>query len=96
MVEVRDGLVRQSSALPPESQWKYSNLAVALAGEIVAAVSGMPYAPLRRATHPGAARMRSTFVDGMTADDARLARGLRTSVSASAQAAAEKWATSGA
>jgi len=75
MVEVRDGLVRQSSALPPESQWKYSNLAVALAGEIVAAVSGMPYARYveRHILEP--LGMRSTFVDGMTADDARLARG---------------------
>jgi len=32
--EVRDGLARQSSALAPESQWKYSNLALTLAGEV--------------------------------------------------------------
>lgn len=29
--------------LPPETAWKYSNLGFALAGEVIAAVSGMPY-----------------------------------------------------
>jgi CubicO group peptidase (beta-lactamase class C family) len=75
IAEVRDGLARQSSALAPESQWKYSNLAVALAGEIVASVSGVPYARYieRRILEP--LGMRSTLVDGMLPDDPRLARG---------------------
>ncbi|HEV8530357.1 MAG TPA: serine hydrolase domain-containing protein, partial [Methylomirabilota bacterium] len=75
IAEVRDGLTRQSSALAPESQWKYSNLAVALAGEIVASVSGVPYARYieRRILEP--LGMRSTLVDGMLPDDPRLARG---------------------
>jgi CubicO group peptidase (beta-lactamase class C family) len=30
--------------LPTETRWKYSNLALALAGEVVAAASGEPYA----------------------------------------------------
>lgn len=36
-------LAEQDAAYPPETRWKYSNLALALAGEIVAAVSGEPY-----------------------------------------------------
>ena len=43
MEEVKRLLPRQKLAVPPESRWKYSNLAVSLAGEIVAAVSGQPY-----------------------------------------------------
>jgi len=39
-----DGLAEQETILAPETQWKYSNLALTLAGEIVAAVSGQPYA----------------------------------------------------
>jgi len=37
-------LSSQESVFPPETQWKYSNLALTLAGEIVAAVSGESYA----------------------------------------------------
>lgn len=36
-------LPKQEAAYAPATRWKYSNLAVALAGEIVAAVSGEPY-----------------------------------------------------
>jgi CubicO group peptidase (beta-lactamase class C family) len=73
--EVRDGLARQSSALAPESQWKYSNLALTLAGEVVAAVSGLPYARYveRHILEP--LGMQSTLVDGLVPDDSRLARG---------------------
>ena len=38
-----DGLSSQETVLPVETQWKYSNLALTLAGEIVQAVSGQPY-----------------------------------------------------
>lgn len=44
MERIRERLPRQRAALPTETKWKYSNLAMALAGEIVAAVSGRPYA----------------------------------------------------
>jgi D-alanyl-D-alanine carboxypeptidase len=37
-------LPKQEAVFPPETQWKYSNLALSLAGEVVAAVSGEPYA----------------------------------------------------
>ncbi len=44
----REELIRrlseQESVFPPDTQWKYSNLAVALAGEVVAAVSGRSWA----------------------------------------------------
>lgn len=75
IADVREGLLRQSTALSPESQWKYSNLAMAMLGEIVAAVSGVPYARYveRRILEP--LGMRSTLVDGMALDDPRLARG---------------------
>ena len=34
---------REHAVLPPETEFKYSNLALAIAGEVVAAVSGEPY-----------------------------------------------------
>jgi CubicO group peptidase (beta-lactamase class C family) len=36
-------LPQQETIFPPEIEWKYSNLGLALAGEIVAAVSGQSY-----------------------------------------------------
>ena len=42
--EVRERLQKQSMVFPPETQWKYSNLALTLAGEVVARVSGQPFA----------------------------------------------------
>lgn len=42
--EVRGRLQEQSMVFPPETQWKYSNLALTLAGEVVAKVSGQPFA----------------------------------------------------
>lgn len=41
---VRRYVEQQQSALPPETRWKYSNLAYTLAGMIVEAVSGEPWA----------------------------------------------------
>ncbi|MDP2643450.1 MAG: serine hydrolase domain-containing protein, partial [Desulfobacterales bacterium] len=42
--QVRDRLARQKTIYPPEKKLKYSNLALALAGEIVAAISGTSFA----------------------------------------------------
>jgi D-alanyl-D-alanine carboxypeptidase len=41
--EMIRNLPEQETVYPAETQWKYSNLAVSLAGEIVAAVSGEPW-----------------------------------------------------
>src|SRR5262249_39509006 len=72
---VRGGLLRQSTAREPETQWKYSTLAMTLAGEIVAAVSGLPSPRYveRRILEP--LGMASTIVDGIAPHDPRLARG---------------------
>jgi len=37
-------LAREETIFPSETEWKYSNLALGVAGEVVAAVSGEPYA----------------------------------------------------
>lgn len=42
--EIRARLPTQQRPLPTESRWKYSNLGATFAGEVVAAVSGEPYA----------------------------------------------------
>jgi CubicO group peptidase (beta-lactamase class C family) len=46
--EIRARLPTQQRPLPTEQRWKYSNLGATLAGEVVAAVSGEPYADFVR------------------------------------------------
>ena len=41
--QIKETLPNQEAAFAPETRWKYSNLALALAGEVVAVVSGSPY-----------------------------------------------------
>jgi D-alanyl-D-alanine carboxypeptidase len=41
--QIKATLLNQEAVFAPETQWKYSNLALALSGEIVAQVSGEPY-----------------------------------------------------
>ena len=41
--DARRRLPEQRTALPTETAWKYSNLGLALAGEVVAAVAGQPF-----------------------------------------------------
>ncbi len=41
--QIKETLPNQEAVFPPETQWKYSNLALGLVGEIVAKVSGEPY-----------------------------------------------------
>ena len=43
MEQILKKLPQQETSYPAETMWKYSNLAYALAGEIVAVVSGAPY-----------------------------------------------------
>lgn len=42
-LQIRDKLAEQQAALPTETEWKYSNLGLTLAGGIVATVSGRAY-----------------------------------------------------
>ena len=44
MAEIQERLPNQTQALPTETKWKYSNLGLALLGEIVTAVSGIAWA----------------------------------------------------
>ena len=41
--QIIEKLPEQETVYPSETKWKYSNLGLTLAGEIVAAVSGIPY-----------------------------------------------------
>ena len=74
---LREGLARQEAVLPTETRWKYSNLALALAGEVVAAASGEPYADYVAGHVLQPLGMTSTLVGSPDPADARLARGSR-------------------
>ncbi len=41
--QIKATLLNQEAVFPTETRWKYSNLGFAMAGEVVAAVSGEPY-----------------------------------------------------
>ena len=71
---LREGLTRQEGVLPTETQWKYSNLALALAGDIVQAVSGEPYAAYVKGHILDPLGMKDTLVLSPAPDDLRLAR----------------------
>lgn len=73
--QVRDALPGQSTVLPTEEKWKYSNLALSLAGEIVAAVSGQPYTDYVREHVLEPLGMESSYIDPVPADHERLATG---------------------
>ena len=62
---IQAALCDQELAIPTESDWKYSNLGMALAGEIVAAVSGMPYAAYVQKNILRPLAMQNTFVDAI-------------------------------
>jgi D-alanyl-D-alanine carboxypeptidase len=71
---LREGLTRQESVLATETQWKYSNLALALAGDVVAAVSGEPYAAYVTRHILDPLGMKDTSVASPDPGDSRLAR----------------------
>ena len=73
--QIRDKLAEQQAALPTETEWKYSNLGLTLAGEIVATVSGRAY-PEYVAEHIlEPLGMRRTWVTTPPADHPDLATG---------------------
>jgi CubicO group peptidase (beta-lactamase class C family) len=53
---------KQPAVFPPDTEYKYSNLAVAVAGEVVAAVSGEPYERYVREHILDPLGMRSTLI----------------------------------
>lgn len=65
----------QQAVFAPETRWKYSNLALTLAGEVVQASSGQPYADYMHAHILAPLGMESTSVALPDAQRARLATG---------------------
>lgn len=73
--QIREMLPRQSTVFPSETKWKYSNLALALAGEIVAAVSEQPYTEYVQEHILEPLGMADTYIKPIQADHAQLATG---------------------
>ena len=73
--EIRAAASGQSCILPTETRWKYSNLGLVVAGEIVTAVSGIPWAQYVRRHILEPLGMHASIPEGVGADDPRLARG---------------------
>ena len=73
--QVREALARQETAYPTETRWKYSNLALALAGEIVAAVSGRNYEDFVQQRVLDPLGMHDTLIRPPPPDDPELAVG---------------------
>ena len=70
---IRATVPEQDCVLPTDTRWKYSNLALVVAGEIVSAVSGMPWADYVKSHVLEPLGMRDTLVRTPAPDDARLA-----------------------
>lgn len=75
MEQILERLPEQETVYPSETKWKYSNLAYALAGEIVAVVSGMPFEEYIRRNFFGPLGMTSSSVSISPELRERLARG---------------------
>jgi CubicO group peptidase (beta-lactamase class C family) len=70
-----EAFAKQETVYPPETEWKYSNLGLAIAGEIVATVSGESFEGYIQKHILGPLQMRSTSVVLPEADRPRLAIG---------------------
>jgi CubicO group peptidase (beta-lactamase class C family) len=68
-------LSTQVAAAPTETLWKYSNLALTVAGEIVQEVSGTPYADYVEENILKPLGMKDTLVKPPSPDDPMLAKG---------------------
>ncbi len=75
LATVRERLPGQQTIYPTETRWKYSNLALTIAGEVVAAVSEQSYADYVQEHILTPLDMTSTSVVFPDADRARLATG---------------------
>ncbi len=72
---IQSALPTQELAIPTASDWKYSNLGLTLAGEIVAAVSGTPYTTYVTEQILQPLGMTNTFVETVPAAHPLLATG---------------------
>jgi CubicO group peptidase (beta-lactamase class C family) len=72
---VRAAVPGQASVLATEDRWKYSNLAFVVAGEVVSAVSGVPWAAYVRAHILDPLGMHTSIVDNPALSHPGLARG---------------------
>lgn len=86
--QVRERVTTQPAALPPETAWKYSNLGLTLAGEIVAAVSGRSHADYVSEHILAPLGMARTLVTTPSSDDPGLALGYSRRLPAGARTAA--------
>ncbi len=75
LAAVQQALPEQEVAIPTESDWKYSNLGLTLAGEIVAAVSKRPYTRYVREEILQPLGMENTFIETVPVDHELLATG---------------------
>jgi D-alanyl-D-alanine carboxypeptidase len=73
--EMIERLAQQETVLGTARDWKYSNLGLTLAGEIVAAVSGRSYVDYIRAEILDPLGMGNTFVETISPDHPQLATG---------------------
>jgi CubicO group peptidase (beta-lactamase class C family) len=73
--EIRARLSMQERPLPVETRWKYSNLGATLAGEVVTAVAGEPYADFVRRRILAPLGMTATLVATPEPGHPRLATG---------------------
>ena len=73
--QIVGALPNQQTVLPTETRWKYSNLALSLAGEIVETVSGISYPEYVQSNILDPLDMSSTFVNSPDRDHPSLATG---------------------
>jgi D-alanyl-D-alanine carboxypeptidase len=73
--QIRETLPQQETVLPSETEWKYSNLALSLAGEIVAAVSGRAYPDYIQQHILDPLGMSSTYVRSLDPNHPQLSAG---------------------
>jgi D-alanyl-D-alanine carboxypeptidase len=73
--DIRKALPTQAGIFPTETRWKYSNLALVIAGEIVSTVSGQRWGEYLRSHILEPLGMRDTQTESPPPDHPRLARG---------------------
>lgn len=73
--EMIEWIATQEAAYPPDTRWKYSNLALSVAGEVVQAVSGEPYAKYIERHLLTPLKMTATSVVFPSSDVPKLATG---------------------